>query len=287
MAYLAPAVLLYALFVVWPLIQAAGMSFTNWKGLASTKHTNVGLQNYERLLKDEAYATAVKNNLWILVFGGLAILIIGMAVAHAVQGEGKLSKVLRGAYLVPHVISLVVVAILWSFLYNSSFGLVPKGFSALGIRVPDSGFLGDLDSALPAVTVAFVWYAVGFYIMLFAAGLKSIPADVVEAAELDGAKGLRKFWRVTWPMLWAVRKVAITYIVITVINIFALVQVMTQGGNPDRRTEVMLSYFFEKGFENERVGQGSAIAMVNLAIALAIALILMFLFRKNPEERCG
>lgn len=283
-AFLSPAVLLYAVFVVWPLIQSVRMSFTNWRGLSGNWHY-VGLQNYDRLAKDHDYATAVKNNLWILVVGGLAILVLGVALAHAVQGEGKFTKFLRGAYLFPHVISLVVVATLWSFLYNSSIGLFPKAVNLLGFSEPKNGFLGDLETALPAVTLAFVWYAVGFYIMLFAAGLKNIPADVTEAAALDGAVGLRRFWRVTWPMLWSVRKVAISYIVITVINIFALVQVMTEGGNPDRRTEVMLSYYFEKAHDQNRFGQGASIAVTNLLIALAIALVLMFLFRKNPEAR--
>lgn len=283
-AYLAPAVLLYAVFVVWPLIQSVQMSFTNWRGLSDRKEY-VGLENYERLVKDETYGIAIKNNLWILIVGGLAILILGMLLAHAVQGESRFARVLRGVYLFPHVISLVVVAVLWTFLYNASFGLVPKGFSAVGIKTPDAGFLGDLDTALPAVTVAFVWYAVGFYIMLFAAGLQNIPSDVKEAASLDGATGLRRFWRVTWPMLWSVRKVAVTYIVITVINIFALIQVMTQGGNPDRRTEVLLTYFFKKAYDESRYGQGAAIAVSNLALALGVALILMFLFRKNPEAR--
>ncbi|MBX3120484.1 MAG: sugar ABC transporter permease [Fimbriimonadaceae bacterium] len=283
-AYLAPAVLLYAVFVVWPLIQSVVISFTNWRGLSDQKDY-VGLENYERLIKDEAYITAVKNNLWILVFGGLAILVVGLLMAHAVQGDGKLAKVLRATYLIPHVISLVVVAILWAFLYHPSFGLVTQGGEMVGIRQPEAGYLGDLDAALPAVTLAFVWYAVGFYIMLFAAGLKNIPSDISEAASLDGAAGLTRFWRVTWPLMWSVRKVAVTYIVITVINIFALVQVMTRGGNPDRRTEVMLSYFFEKGQEQGRYGQGAAIAVTNLALALGVALILMFVFRKNPEAR--
>jgi N-acetylglucosamine transport system permease protein len=112
--------------------------------------------------------------------------------------------------------------------------------------------------------------------------LKGIPQEVNEAADLDGAKGMTKFWRVTWPMLWSVKRVAIVYIVINVMNIFALVYLMTKG-QPDRKTEVMLTYLYEQAFTNGQFGYATSLAVANFVVAMGLSLILMFVFRKNPE----
>lgn len=279
--FLAPAVLLYALFVVLPLIQAFALSLYRWRGV-SAKRTFVGVENFDRLWGDSVFWQALRNNLWVLVVGGIALISVGVAIAVAMKGSGRIGKVLRGVYLFPQVISLVVVAILWQFLYNPSFGLVDTGLKRIGLPTPEKGWLGDSNLALPAVTVAFLWYALGFYIMLFAAGIQQIPEEVDEAAELDGAFGWRKFWGVTWPMLWSVKRVAATYVVINVMNIFALVYLMTAGG-PDRKTEVLLTYLYEQAFKNTQYGYATAIAVANFIVAMGLAGILAFIFRKNPE----
>ncbi len=281
-AFLAPAALLYGLFVVLPLIQSFQLSLFRWRGV-SQQRTFVGLENFRSLLQDEVFRKALGNNLWLLGIGGFAILVLGLALAHAMQSAGKASRFLRGIYLFPQIISLVVVAILWTFLYNPSFGLLTAGFKAVGLGGLAKPWLGDSATALPAVGVAFLWYVLGFYIMLFSAGLRAIPAEVDEAAELDGAKGMRKFWGVTWPMLWSVKRVAVTYIVINVMNVFALVYLMTQGG-PDRSTEVMLTYLYEQAFKNSQFGYATALATANFLIAMLLAAGVMAFFRRNPER---
>lgn len=215
--------------------------------------------------------------------GGLAILALAVALAVAMDRAGKTARFLRGIYLFPQVVSLVVVAILWQFLYNPSFGLIKAGFAGIGAKsLSEQVWLGDPRTALPAVGVAFAWYVLGFYIMLFATGLKQIPQEVNEACALDGAHGLTKFRYVTWPMLWPVKRIAVTYMVINVMNIFALVFLMTKG-QPDRKTEVMLTYLYEQAFTNGQFGYATALAVVNFVVAMALSLLLMWLFRRNPE----
>lgn len=280
--FLGPAVALYALFVVWPLGQAFVTSLYRWRGV-SGKRTFVGLQNFDRLSEDAVFWQALKNNLWLLVVGGLAILALAVALAVAMDRAGKTARFLRGIYLFPQVVSLVVVAILWQFLYNPSFGLIKAGFAGIGAKsLSEQVWLGDPRTALPAVGVAFAWYVLGFYIMLFATGLKQIPQEVNEACALDGAHGLTKFRYVTWPMLWPVKRIAVTYMVINVMNIFALVFLMTKG-QPDRKTEVMLTYLYEQAFTNGQFGYATALAVVNFVVAMALSLLLMWLFRRNPE----
>lgn len=282
-AFLSPAVLLYGLFVAWPLLQSFQLSLYRWRGVSQQKKF-VGLDNFKKLGGDAAFWQSLKNNLWLLVVVGVAVVTIGLLIAHAMQGEGKFAKVLRSVYLFPQAISLVVVSILWMFLYNPSFGLVSSGLRALGLQRWDHAWLGEPGTALPAVAVAFLWYIAGFYIMLFAAGIRSIPVDVNEAAALEGVLGWRKFLSITWPMLWSIKRIALVYVVINVMNVFALVYLMTQGG-PDRRTEVMLTYLYEQAFRNSQFGYGTALAVVNFVVAMLLSGILMLIFRRNPEAR--
>lgn len=282
-AFLSPAVLLYGLFVAWPLLQSFQLSLYRWRGVSQQKKF-VGLDNFKKLVGDAAFWQSLKNNLWLLVVVGVAVVTIGLLIAHAMQGEGKFAKVLRSVYLFPQAISLVVVSILWMFLYNPSFGLVSSGLRALGLQRWDHAWLGEPGTALPAVAIAFLWYIAGFYIMLFAAGIRSIPVDVNEAAALEGVLGWRKFVSITWPMLWSIKRIALVYVVINVMNVFALVYLMTQGG-PDRRTEVMLTYLYEQAFRNSQFGYGTALAVVNFVVAMLLSGILMLIFRRNPEAR--
>lgn len=280
-AFLAPAVLLYASLVCIPLVQAFALSRYSFRGVSS-KRTFTGFQNYERLVADPVYLQALKNNLWLLVFSGILVMALGLLIAHAAQGSSRASKALRAVYLFPQVISMVVVAIIWQFLYNPSFGVVDSLFRFFRLGIPKDGWLGDPSTALPSVGVAFVWYVLGFYIMLFAAGIKNVPEEIYEAAQLDGSSGWHRFRKVTWPLLWSVKRIAFSYIAINVLNVFALVYVMT-GGGPDRRTETILTYLYEAGFRNYQFGYASAIAVANFVVAMAISLGVLWWFRRDPE----
>lgn len=280
--FLAPALALYGLFVVWPVSQAFVFSLFRWRGV-SEHRTFVGLENFARLAGDPVFGQALSHNLFFLLAGGTAIMALGLAIAHAVHGEGRLVRGLRGVYLFPQIISGVVVAILWMFIYNPSFGVLNGTLKAMGLGSLAFDWLGTPRTALPAVTVTFVWHAVGFYIMLFSAGLRTIPAEVHEAALLDGVEGLRRFWTITLPMLWGVMRVAMVYVVINALNVFALVFLMTVGG-PDRRTETMLTYLYEQAFKNSEFGYGTALAVANFAMVMFLSGAVMALFRHNPQE---
>jgi len=280
--FLAPAVLLYAAFVILPICQSVVLSLYNWRGVSQHKQF-VGLKNFSDLSNDDIFIKALKHNLWTLAIAGIVIVALSVAVAHAMQGSGRIGRSLRGVYLFPQVVSVIVVGILWQFLYNPAGGPIARLLGSIGIG-KQSGILGDPKLALPALVVAFIWYSAGFYIMLFAAGLQSIPAEVTEAAELDGSHGMHKFWTITWPMLWSVKRVAIVYIAINVMNIFGLAYVMTESGGPDNATEFMLTYLYRKAFEDSQFGRATAIAVVNFVVAMLIALAILIVMRRDPQE---
>ncbi len=281
-AFLSPAVLIYGLFVVWPLIQSFGLAATQMRGVSANRRF-VGLDNFKKVWDDDIFRGAVGHNVWMLVFCGAALIALGVALAHAATGKGRTASLVRGIVLIPQAMSLVVVAILWMFLLNPSFGLVDRLLSLVGIGSPEQGLLGASRTALVCVGGAFVWYVLGFYILLFATGLQAIPADLHEAASLDGAQGWRKFRQVTWPLLWSVKRIAVTYLVIHVMNVFTLVYLMTQGG-PDRATEVMLTYLYEQAFKNTQFGYATALAVINFVIAMLLSLAVLAWFRRSPEE---
>ncbi len=281
LSFLTPAVLLYGLFVVWPLIQAFQISFYRWHGVSARKKF-VGLENYANLMKDTAFHKALTNNLLLLVIGGVITLALAILVAHALNQRTTIAKCLRWFILTPQMLSLVVVAILWMFIYNPSFGLVTSGMKILGLGNLVHTWLGESKTALPAVGIAFIWYAAGFYILLFSAALKGIPEEVTEAAELDGARGMNRFVKVTWPLLWSIKRVAIVHLTITVMNVFVLVYVMTNGG-PDRATETLLTYLYQSAFTNSEYGYATAIAVANFAVVMVISLLILLAFRRNPE----
>lgn len=272
--YLLPAALFYGLFVMVPFAQTAYLSTFNFSGLSSNRRS-VGGRYYSALMRDEVFLQAIKNIGFILVIGGLAVIIIGLLMGHAVQIKGRLGGFLRAIYLFPQVISVVAVAVIWQFMYARQGGLILGG--------GENGWLGDTKTALPAVTIAWIWFAVGFYIMLFSAGIKNIPQEVHEASELEGCHGWTKFTKVTWPLLFQIRKIAIMYVVINVMNIFALVNVMTDGG-PDRHTESLLTYLYETAFRSTKMGYASALAVVNFFIIIVIAMIINWLYRRDPQE---
>jgi ABC-type sugar transport system permease subunit len=281
-SFLAPAAALYGLFVCWPVIRAFEYSAFRWRGVSQHREF-VGTENFRRLAEDQVFWKSVAHNVSILGFGGLVMLSVALLIAHAIQGRGRMARTLRGVYLFPHIVSLVAVAILWQFIFNPTLGLLTKGLEALGLERLVATWLADPRTALPAVTVAFVWYGLGFYIMLFAAGLKAIPDEVSEAAKLDGASGWLHFWRVSWPLLWPIKRITAIHVCISALNIFALVYLMTRGG-PDRATEVMLTYIYEQGFVNSEFGYATAIAVANLALVMALALAVLLVFRRDPTE---
>jgi len=279
-AFLAPAVLLYAIFVLIPLVQAFQLSAFRWRGV-SPNRTFVGWDNYRQLAQDGIFWRSLQNNGLLLVGAGLATLALGILLAKATTAPGRLAAAVRSVYLFPQIVSLVVVAILWQFLLHPTIGIVNAALAGLGQeRVT---WLGQPSTALPSVGAALVWYLLGFYVLLFTAGLKQIPAEVIEAAQLDGASGWRRFRRIEWPMLWSVKRIATTYLAISVLNVFALVWVMTKGG-PDSATEVALTYLYRQYDENFQFGYATTIAAVNFVVAMALGLGIMAYFRRDPSE---
>lgn len=276
-AFLGPAALLYAVFVLGPMAQTFQLSTFYFSGM-SQQMEPVGMENYQRLYADKAVWTSFQNVFVLLVVGGLLTLGLSLILAHATTGQSRKARLLRSVYLLPNIVSVVAVATVWRFVYHPQIGLM-KG---LGMPGPTDGWLGSTRTAMACITATFVWISLGFFIMLFAAGLRSIPEEVNEAAELEGVTGWHKFWRISWPLMHSVRRVAVVYLAVNAFGTFALVNVMTDGAPADS-TQVVLNYLYRLKM-NSQFGEAAALGAINFVVVLAVTLLIMAMFRRNPVE---
>jgi len=281
--FLAPAVILYVGLFLLPMAQAFYIALFRWRGLSGNK-TFVGLDNFRWLAGETEFHQALLHNLLFLVISFCVVipvaLFISSLLARKVPGAGHY----RAIFLFPNMISVVAVAILWSFVYDpSSRGLLNALLRAVHLQrlIPLGGWLGDPRTTLYAIIATSIWYSLGFYIVLFLAGMQSIPRSFYEAASIDGASGWQQFRFVTIPLLWEVLKLAIVYLIIHTINVFGLVWVMRENG---QYCETVLTYLYRTAIAQSQVGRGTAIGVVVFIIILAVSLSSLRLMKREAVE---
>jgi ABC-type sugar transport system permease subunit len=263
----APAMALYLVFVVGPLLLAAGLSLFQWDGIAQARF--IGTANYTRaLFGDPIFLRSFVNN---VIYIGITLLVevgFGLLFAAALQARLPLAGFWRALFFSPMVLSMVVVGLLWSFVFSPDFGLLNGVLRAVGLERWERAWLGDDATALIAVSLVSGWRYAGFYMALFAAGLQRIPQEVLEAGRLDGAGEAALFRRVTMPLLAPVTAVAVLLCVTGGFQAFDLFFVMTDGG-PFHSTEIPSLWMIKKAFNRQSLGYGSALGVI-LTVVVAL-----------------
>ena len=262
--------------------QAFYYSLFRWRGLSQHKEF-IGVQNFQKLAGDPIFWMALRHNLTFLLAGTLIVIPLALFFAYVLSRKVRGASSYRAVFLFPNIISIVAVAVLWSFVYNMQFGLLNAFLKEVGLERLTAGWLGEPRTALPAVIVTNAWYALGFYIVLFLAGFQSIPPSFYEAASIDGANAWQSFRHITIPLLWEILKLGVIYIVIQTMNVFGLVWVMTEGG-PSNHTETMLTYLYRKAFAESLYGYGTALGVVVFILVLGIALTSIRAMRREVVE---
>lgn len=283
--FLAPALVLYAIFVLYPYASAVRNSFYLWRGVSSNK-TYIGLDNYRRLWDDDNFRTALTHNAQLLIVLPLFTISLAMLFATLFVQGGKGVKgadFYRVVYFFPQVMSVVIVGVLWQYIYHPNSGILNSGLRAVGLDSLAQPWLGSAKYALWAVAAVVIWQSVGFYMVLFVAGMQSIPGDYYEAARLDGASRFAQFKDITMPMMWENIRVAIIYIAIAALDLFTIVAVMTEG-KPNRSSDVVARFMYEQAFTNSMFGYASAIGVVLLLLTFVLAMILMISSRRERLE---
>ena len=284
-SFLALPVALYTIFVLLPYFSAMVFDFTRWSGLSANIRFN-GANNFIKLWNDAKFWNALSHNGIALVVLPPVIIGLGLFFAFLFTQGISLSRFFRITFFFPQVMSVVVVAVLWSFIYHPTIGLLNGLLTGLGLsQFANFPWMGDRGTIFGAVLAMVVWQSVGFYMVLFVAGMQGIPTDYYEAAKIDGANSWVMFWNVTVPLLWDTIRTAIIFLAIGAMDLFAQVTVMTNGtGGPSRAADVVPTYLYSTAFSDGQFGYATAMGLVLLILVLALSIVsLRFTAREALE----
>lgn len=285
--FMAPALILYAVFVLYPYTQAIYLSMTSWRGV-SNKKPWVGLNNYQSLWHDQRFMDALERNGRLLIALPLVTIAISLTFAALFTQGGRAIKgagFYRVVFFFPQIISSVIVAMLWSFVYNPNTGLLNGTLGAIGLGGLKRVWLGDEKLILWSIAAVAIWSAVGFYMVIYMASMQSIPTSFYEAATLDGASRFRSFRDITIPLIWETLRTTVIYMAIGALDLFALVQVMTGGGSGSgQKAEVASLYMYNLAFQKSRWGMASAVGVILLILTLLLSIVIMRLTKRETYE---
>ncbi|MEU4563332.1 sugar ABC transporter permease [Actinoplanes sp. NPDC023936] len=288
--FLAVPVALYGTFVVAAYIQTFQLAFTNWSGLGPIKY--VGFDNFERLWNDDLFWRSVGHNLYLLILLPIITIAIALVFAFLLNAGGGShggktrgimgSKVYRVIFFFPQLMALAIVAVIFGRVFSTDESGMLNGL------FPDSWspwlFLADEQWALTCILAVMVWQAVGFYVVLFSAGMGSIEQEVYEAAALDGANRITLFFKITIPLLWSTLQVAWVYLGIAAFDAFALVNIMSvDRGGPDGATSVLSMMIYRNAFEYSQAGYASALGVALFFLTLTFAALTLRVTRREAH----
>lgn len=277
---LAPAFVLFTLFITYPVAYSLAFSLTRFQGFGVPRWT--GLDNYARLLTDQFFWQALSNTLIILVVS-LAVLIPGsFALALLLRNRIAGSSALKALVFGPAIIAPILVGLIWVFILDPKIGLLNRLLA--GVSIPPVTWIGGNTLTPYSVAIVFIWSSVGFAMTIFYAGLQTLPPDVMEASALDGATGWQQIKYITIPMLRGTFAIVTILLITNVFKIFELVYVLT-GGGPVHRSETLVSYMYYITFTNQQYGYGMALAVVITILgALVSAGYLLLANRKGTAS---
>lgn len=281
--FLGPTLTFYVLFLIIPLVGTVVLSFTEWPGFDIEELRWVGLANFRDLVGDAVFFNALAHNI-VLVIGAIVLkTVVALALALALDQRLPLSSFFRGVYLMPTIISLVVVALVFSLALSPSLGFINPVLEGIGLGRFAGDWLGDPDLVLPVIILIDTWGGFGLFMFLIIARLIAIPQDIRDAAAVDGAGELRTIVHVILPQLRSTISMVVLLAAIQSLKMFELIYVMTSGG-PNHASEVIATWGYFQAFTATRVGYGSAILVVLLLITFALAFVYVRKFRMQDDN---
>lgn len=270
--FVAPAFIFTVVFIAYPAIMSAYYSLYQWQGMSEAR-TFVGLNNWQQLFSDPVILECIWHNLALVVVAVFIEIPLAFAIA-LVLARAKIfgRNLYRTAYFFPVVLSVTVVGVLWSWVYNPQYGLLNQSLRAVGLDQLAKPWLGDSKLVMPAVLLVTVWRFTGFYIIVFMAALESVPRDIYDVATIDGANLWHLGIHVLVPMLREVIVVAVAIAITASIKRFDEIYIMTMGG-PVHASELLATYMYKKAFLSFDMGYASTIAFFLFLLTLALVVI--------------
>lgn len=282
--FLLPAIVLFLLFVVYPIIQSIYYSFFNWKGFGPAVDY-VGIENFKKILSDKVFIIALRNGFLIIALSLFAQLPLSLALAVMVGRDLPGRVFFRTIFFLPYVLSEVIAALMWLFILNPDpdRGFINAVIEFLGGK--SQAWLGNTDLVLLAIFAALTWKYFGYHMLLFMTGVQNIPTEIEEAARIDGANSFQNFFYITLPLLESTIRTSVYLSVLGSIQQFIMVWIMTKGG-PVNASETMATYMYRFGFVRFQLGYGSAVAIYMFILCLIFSLIYQYLTRR-PDHLTG
>ncbi len=277
---LLPALILFFTFLIYPTIQVFRMSMFKWGGFSNNQQF-VGFDNFKILWADENFFRTIQNTILLIVVVTLFTVVLAVLFAAILSTEKiRGNNFFRIIFYIPNILSIVVIAGIFAAIYDPKAGLLnavlPEAWNKL--------WLGDQSIVIYSLAFALIWQAIGYYMVMYMAGMANIPASLYEAADLDGAGKIGKFFNVTLPLIWNSIRTTLTFFIISTINLsFLLVQILTDGG-PDGSTEVFLSYMFKQAYTNSSYGYGMAIGVVVFIFSFGLSGIVSHITKRDILE---
>ncbi|GAA0989777.1 sugar ABC transporter permease [Acrocarpospora macrocephala] len=281
--FILPAFVLFALLVLAPIALAMYSSFFKWNGFGLFPTNFIGLDNFTRLLEDEIFLGDLWRGLILIVFSVLIQLPLSLAIALLLNQKMRGRAVYRLIFFMPYVLSEVITAVLFTMILSPERGLANDLLAFIGLEELESTFLSEPSTVMYSLFIVMTWKYFGFHMILYLAGRQSIPSELIEAAQIDGATPWKAFRHVTLPLLGPTIRITIFLSVIGTIQLFDLVYVLT-GGGPVHASETMGVTMYEFGFKRFQVGYASAISVVMFLLSLVFAIgYQRFVMRRDTE----
>jgi len=278
MAFVAPTIAYFLVFKYGPMLWAMGLSFTSYDMMKPPRW--VGLENYASIVRDPIFRAALLNTLVYIAGSTVFITLVALGLALAINTRGRGRRVCMSGMFLTNIMPILAVCLVWRFLFHPH-GLVNQLLSPLGFGRID--WLTDSTLAMPAIILVTVWRFAPYFMVVFLAGLLSIPPEYYEAAEIDGANALRRFRHLTLPLLKPVTFFVIVVAALLSARIFLMPFIIT-GGGPGNATRVLSMLIYETGFSYMKMGRAAAISVVLFAIVMVLTVIQMKLFTRGEED---
>jgi len=281
---LAPAVILFIIFMIIPTINVFWMSMFKWGGLVNNKKF-VGLDNFKMLLKDSNFLKSFQNTIFLLVIVTIVTMILAIiSAAILVREDTKFKNFFRIIFYFPNILSVVVISAIFSAILDPNQGIVNSTLNFLNLNSLTRMWLGDQKVVIWCIAFAMIWQAIGYYMVMYMSSISGISISLYESASLDGATAVQQFFKITLPLVWNTIRTTLTFFVISTINLsFLFVKVMTSGG-PDGSSEVFLSYMYKQAYSNSSYGYGMTIGVVVFIFSFVLSLVINKITQRDIIE---
>ena len=283
--FILPCLIMLFIFVFVPLIQNFIYSLYEFSAFSPTK-TFVGLDNFRALFKDKAVATALTNNMRYAVISVIFQVFIGLVLAAVLEDTifRKIAPFFRVVYFMPVVISISVICLLFSFIYNPQMGLLNSFLKLIGLGDLARPWLGLSETAPFATIAVSQWQSIGYIMMLFIVAIQKIPKELYEAAEIDGAGRIRRFFSITIPQVKETIFVTTLVTITGAMLVFNEPYILTKGGGPGTSSITLAVHMYQSGFLKDKMGYASALAVIIFVITAVLAIIQLKLFNSGEED---